>query len=423
MFGITEKEPAARAERWYQRGLGRAPAYPVSGVIGPDPGDGRAAPSAEPDALGKRRRLSHSAAIFGVATGLSRVLGLVREIVARRYFGVQGEINAFTVAFQVPNLVRALVADSALSPPRSCRSSASCWRRGRRRRAWRVASTVFWLLLLGLTGITALCMMLAPLVVAPFGMPIGYDDLAVTLSRILFPIVDAARRLGRHRRDPQQLRAVLDPGADAGRSGTSPSSSGSSSASHRPTRRDAKLYVYAGSILVGTIIQVLMPLPWLLRLDGRLHAAHRLARPGREAGVRPDDPGDARPRPHQLQRGHRTRSSRRATSTRGSRRARSTPPSASTCFRRGCSRSPSPRCCSRRSRASRPAGHGDASATPSAIGFARSRSCSCRRASPPPCSPSRSCGCSTSAASSRPTRRRSSQRASRRSPSGSRSTG
>ena len=62
------------------------------------------APSAEPDALGKRRRLSPSAAIFGVATGLSRVLGLVREIVARNYFGVPGDINAFTVAFQVPNL-------------------------------------------------------------------------------------------------------------------------------------------------------------------------------------------------------------------------------------------------------------------------------------------------------------------------------
>jgi putative peptidoglycan lipid II flippase len=33
---------------------------------------------------------------------------------------------------------------------------------------------------------------------------------------------------------------------------------------------DAKLYVYAGSILVGTVIQVLLPLPWLRGLDGRL---------------------------------------------------------------------------------------------------------------------------------------------------------
>src|SRR5207253_7222224 len=34
---------------------------------------------------------------------------------------------------------------------------------------------------------------------------------------------------------------------------------------------DGKLYVYAVSILVGTVIQVLLPLPWLRGLDGRLH--------------------------------------------------------------------------------------------------------------------------------------------------------
>ena len=62
------------------------------------------------------RRLAWSTAVFSAATGLSRVLGLAREIVARSYFGVEGAgINAFTVAFQVPNLVRALVADAALS--------------------------------------------------------------------------------------------------------------------------------------------------------------------------------------------------------------------------------------------------------------------------------------------------------------------
>ena len=60
------------------------------------------------------RRLAWSTAFFAAATGLSRVLGLFREIVARRYFGVEGPINAFTVAFQVPNLVRALAADMAL---------------------------------------------------------------------------------------------------------------------------------------------------------------------------------------------------------------------------------------------------------------------------------------------------------------------
>ena len=97
-----------------------------------------------PDPIVRRRHLAASAAIFGVATGLSRVLGLVREIVARRYFGVQGEINAFTVAFQVPNLVRALVADAALSAA-FVPVFSELLEKGEKARAWRVASTVFWL--------------------------------------------------------------------------------------------------------------------------------------------------------------------------------------------------------------------------------------------------------------------------------------
>ena len=60
-------------------------------------------------------RILRNTAIFSIATGLSRVAGLVREIVAAAYFGTQGAASAFTIAFQVPNLVRALVADAALS--------------------------------------------------------------------------------------------------------------------------------------------------------------------------------------------------------------------------------------------------------------------------------------------------------------------
>src|SRR5581483_9410040 len=64
---------------------------------------------------GRGRRLARSTAIFSLATGLSRILGLVREIVARNYFGTVGPINAFEVAFLIPNTLRALVADAALS--------------------------------------------------------------------------------------------------------------------------------------------------------------------------------------------------------------------------------------------------------------------------------------------------------------------
>ena len=142
-------------------------------------------PSAAP-ADAPRRRLGTSALIFGVATGLSRVLGLVREMVAGYYFGAAGRINAFTVAFQIPNLVRALVADAALSSA-FVPVFSELLEKGERKRAWRVASTLFWLMLLGLGALSALFILIAPLVISPFH---AVDpSLAVGLSRVLFPIV------------------------------------------------------------------------------------------------------------------------------------------------------------------------------------------------------------------------------------------
>ncbi|MGH3093316.1 MAG: lipid II flippase MurJ, partial [Gaiellaceae bacterium] len=103
--------------------------------------------------LRPRRRLAWSTAIFAAATGVSRILGLFREVLARRYFGVQGEINAFTVAFQVPNLIRALAADMALGAA-FVPVFSELLEKEQRARAWRIASTLFWLVLIGLGAVT-----------------------------------------------------------------------------------------------------------------------------------------------------------------------------------------------------------------------------------------------------------------------------
>ncbi len=218
-----------------------------------------------------RRRLISSAAIFSAATGLSRVLGLVREMVAAYYFGAGGRINAFTVAFQVPNLFRALVADAAFTSA-FVPVFSELLVRGDRRRAWAVASSLFWLLLLGLGGLTALCMLLAPIVVAPFGIPAGAHDLTVGLTRVLFPIVvllgisgvfvgllNSYERFAVPALTPVAWNLAIILGLVVG--------------VPRAHTEDAKLYVYAAAILVGTLIQVLLPLPWLRGLDGRLRMA------------------------------------------------------------------------------------------------------------------------------------------------------
>ena len=209
------------------------------------------------------RRLAWSTAVFSAATGLSRVLGLVREIVVRRYFGVEGVgINAFTVAFQVPNLVRALVADAALSGA-FVPVFSELLEKGERARAWRVASSLIWILLLGLTAITAVFIVAAPWVMSLFGYGSGEaGDLAVTLSRILFPTVILLGISGivvgilnsyEHFTVPALTPVFWNVAIIVGLLIGVP----------RADSLDAELYVYAGSIVVGTVIQLFLPLPWL----------------------------------------------------------------------------------------------------------------------------------------------------------------
>jgi putative peptidoglycan lipid II flippase len=236
--------------------------------VSTEPGavDGDATFEAAPAGLPlPRRRLAVSTAIFGVATGLSRVLGLVREMVASYYFGAAGRINAFTVAFQVPNLVRALVADAALSSA-FVPVFSDLLERGERRRAWRVASSLFWLMLLGLTALTALFVLVAPWVIGIFGNP-GHDrSLAVGLSRVLFPIVALLGVSGivvgilnsyDHFTVPALSPVFWNLAIILGLVIGVPEAHGPS----------AKLYVYAGAILGATLIQVLLPMPWLRGLD------------------------------------------------------------------------------------------------------------------------------------------------------------
>jgi putative peptidoglycan lipid II flippase len=214
------------------------------------------------------RRLAWSTAIFSLATGISRILGLVREMVASYYFGAAGKINAFTVAFQVPNLFRSLVADQALSAA-FVPIFSELLEKGERRRAWRVASTLLWLTLLGLGALTALCILIAPWIIRPFGDPGGDPELAVTLSRILFPIVALLGASG-------VIVGILNTYEEFTIPALTPVFwnlaiiAGLVFGVPRADTLDKKLYVYAGAILVGTVIQVLLPLPWLRGLDGRL---------------------------------------------------------------------------------------------------------------------------------------------------------
>jgi putative peptidoglycan lipid II flippase len=142
--------------------------------------------------VGQGGRIARSTAFFSAATAASRIAGLAREVVAAGYFGVAGPISAFTIAFQVPNLVRALFADAALQPAFVPVFTDLVGKR-QFKEAFRLASTLLLLITMVMGALTAIFVLAAPVVIPLFAP--GYADkphlmhLTISLSRVLFPIL------------------------------------------------------------------------------------------------------------------------------------------------------------------------------------------------------------------------------------------
>jgi putative peptidoglycan lipid II flippase len=147
-------------------------------------------PFVPPEFDEREGRLGRSTAFFSIATAFSRVAGLVREIVAASYFGITGPMSAFTLAFQIPNLVRSLFADAAIQAAFVPLFTEEL-ERGNKREAFRLASTLIYLVTLVLGALTALFVLAAPLIVPIFAPGFSGEilDLTVTLSQVLFPIL------------------------------------------------------------------------------------------------------------------------------------------------------------------------------------------------------------------------------------------
>ena len=118
--------------------------------------------------------------------------GLGREIVAASYFGTGGPASAFTIAFQIPNLVSNLFANAALSAA-FVPVFTDLLQQGRKREAFRLASTLFWIMLIVLGAITAFFVLAAGLIMPLFTGPdvqrLRSTRFTVGLSQVLFPVV------------------------------------------------------------------------------------------------------------------------------------------------------------------------------------------------------------------------------------------
>lgn len=223
-----------------------------------------AEPPAEPPP--RSRRLARNTAIFSAATGLSRIAGLVREIVASSYFGTTGPFSAFTIAFQVPNLVRSLFADAALSAA-FVPVFTEQLEHGRKRDAARLASTLLLIIVAALGALTALFIVCAGWII-PLFIGDTFDaqltQLTVGLSQVLFPIVVLLGVNGlvvgilnsyEHFAIPAIAPLAWNVVIVVVLVATKPLFDGSD-----------QMYAYALGVLAGTVVQLAMALPMLARV-------------------------------------------------------------------------------------------------------------------------------------------------------------
>ena len=150
------------------------------------------AAAAPPADAGGRAVLARRASVVSIAVLASRVLGVVREQIFAVFFGAGRELDAFITAFRIPNLLRDLFAEGALSAA-FVSTFTQYLERGGEAAAWRLASLVINALLIVVGTVTLIGIWIAPgvvLAIAPgFAAIPGKVGLTVGLTRIMFPFL------------------------------------------------------------------------------------------------------------------------------------------------------------------------------------------------------------------------------------------
>ncbi|HBQ21956.1 MAG: murein biosynthesis integral membrane protein MurJ [Deltaproteobacteria bacterium GWA2_38_16] len=139
-----------------------------------------------------KKTLIQTAFWLMVATFGSRILGFLREVQLAYYFGLSPMRGAFTVAFKIPNLIRTLVADAAISAA-FIPVFKELLMKEKTQEAYKVGSQMINIALLVLSALVILCELCMPLIIRITTPGFTSDpelfNHTVQLSRIIFPII------------------------------------------------------------------------------------------------------------------------------------------------------------------------------------------------------------------------------------------
>lgn len=212
----------------------------------------------------EEKHVSRAAGTVGFFTLLSRILGLVRDMVVAKFFGTGMVADAFFVAFRIPNLLRRLFAEGSLTIAFIPVFTEYLTQKSRED-AFQVARIVLTLLSTLLAGVTILGILLSPWIVRIMAPGFGGEgmkyELTVLLTRITFPYIFLISILAlfmgilnslRHFATPAAAPIFLNVGMIGATLWVSPHLS-------------EPIIGLALGVLFGGIIQVGLQIPWILR--------------------------------------------------------------------------------------------------------------------------------------------------------------
>lgn len=142
--------------------------------------------------MSEKKNIARAAGVLGFATILSRIMGMVRDMVVSRLFGAGFATDAFFAAFQIPNMLRRFFAEGALTSAFVPTFSETYTQRGEHE-ARELANTCFTLLTIVMAGITVAGICFSPQIVRlmfpGFAVEPSKLELTVLLNRLMFPYI------------------------------------------------------------------------------------------------------------------------------------------------------------------------------------------------------------------------------------------
>src|SRR6184192_1720147 len=160
-----------------------------------------------------RRGSTRAAGVVGMAILSSRVLGLIRETIFAGLFGAGKNLDAFLMAFRLPNLLRDLFAEGALSTAFITTFSKKIAVEGDES-AWRLANKVATLTAVFMSVVTLLGIVFAPQLVDQLphvkrSTSCGANTMPSSVTTLMKTAVSVATLFARRHADSSPSTAIF----------------------------------------------------------------------------------------------------------------------------------------------------------------------------------------------------------------------